>query len=127
MKLIYVASPYAGDVERNIAFAKKACRHVMEQGHAFFAPHLLYPQLLNDADPQERQAGLDMGLAMLPRCDELWCYGEHTSSGMRMEIEEANKLGIPIRRVREQDNIFFISEQKKFSAAAAPAPSLGMV
>ena len=38
--------------------------HVMNEGHAFFAPHLLYPQLLDDSNPQERQAGLDMGLAM---------------------------------------------------------------
>jgi hypothetical protein len=127
MKIIYVASPYAGDIQRNTAFAKKACRHVLEQGHAFFAPHLLYPQLLDDTDPQERQAGLDMGLAMLPKCDELWCYGDDTSSGMRMEIEEANRLSIPVRRGREQNNIFHIRESKEFSAAEAPTPSLGMV
>ena len=127
MKLIYVASPHAGDVERNIAFAKKACHHVLEQGHAFFAPHLLYPQLLDDTDPQERQAGLDMGLAMLPRCDELWCYGEHTSSGMRMEVEEANRLVIPVRRVWEQNGTFIMSEPQKHTVAEAPAPSLGMV
>lgn len=37
MKLIYVASPYAGDVEANTELAKRVCRHVMEQGHAFCA------------------------------------------------------------------------------------------
>lgn len=36
MKLIYMASPYAGDIEKNTEFAKKACRHVMNEGHAFF-------------------------------------------------------------------------------------------
>lgn len=25
-KLVYIASPYSGDVERNVAFAKAACR-----------------------------------------------------------------------------------------------------
>ena len=35
MKLIYVASPYAGDVEKNVEYAKQACRTVMESGHAF--------------------------------------------------------------------------------------------
>ena len=48
MKLIYVASPYAGDIERNTEFAKNACRFVMNEGYAFFAPHLLYPQVLNE-------------------------------------------------------------------------------
>ena len=108
MKLIYVASPYAGDAEKNIEFAKKACRHVMEQGHAFFAPHLLYPQLLDDSVPAERQAGLDMGIAMLSRCDELWCYGGHISFGMHCEMEEADRLGIPVRRVLELENGFVI-------------------
>jgi len=89
MKLIYVASPYAGDVERNVEYAKQACRTVMECGHAFFAPHLLYPSVLNDAVPEERQAGMDMGLAMLFRCDELWVFGPHISSGMQTEIADA--------------------------------------
>jgi hypothetical protein len=99
MKLICVASPYAGDMKKNIAFAKQACRYVMEQGHAFFAPHLLYPQLLDDANPQERQAGIDMGLAILSRCDELWVCGDRISPGMVQEIEQAKRLGIPIQYI----------------------------
>ena len=31
-KLVYIASPYSGDVERNVAFAKAACRYAMNQG-----------------------------------------------------------------------------------------------
>lgn len=99
MKLIYVASPYAGDVERNIEYAKQACRTVMESGHAFFAPHLLYPAVLNDAVPEERQAGIEMGLTLLHRCDELWAFGPCVSSGMQAEIAEAEQLRIPVRRM----------------------------
>jgi hypothetical protein len=127
MKLIYVASPYAGDIEKNIEFAKQACRHVMNKGHAFFAPHLLYPQLLNDAESIERQAGLAMGLAMLPRCDELWCYGDRISSGMQLEIEEAQCIGIPIRRVTEQESGFVIGNVIRIQQAAAPPQAMGMV
>ena len=127
MKLIYVASPYAGDIEQNTAFARKACRHVMSEGHAFFAPHLLYPQLLDDSKPQERQAGLDMGLAMLPRCDELWCYGDRISFGMHLEIEEAVRLGIPVCRVMEQENGFVIGRVKNTVPAEAPIQAMRMV
>ena len=126
MKLIYVASPYAGDIEQNTAFARKACRHVMNEGHAFFAPHLLYPQLLDDSKPQERQAGLDMGLAMLPRCDELWCYGDRISFGMHLEIEEAVRLGIPVRRVMELENGFAIGRAKGIEPAEAPQQAMRM-
>lgn len=58
MKLIYIASPYAGDVEVNTEFAKEACRFVMSEGHAFFAPHLLYSQVLDEGNPADRQLGL---------------------------------------------------------------------
>ena len=126
MKLIYVASPYAGDIEQNTAFARKACRHVMNEGHAFFAPHLLYPQLLDDSNPQERQAGLDMGLAMLPRCDELWCYGDRISYGMHLEIEEAVRIGIPVRRVMEQENGFAIGRANGTEPAEAPQQAMRM-
>ena len=127
MKLIYVASPYAGDIEQNTEFARKACRHVMNEGHAFFAPHLLYPQLLDDSNPQERQAGLDMGLAMLPRCDELWCYGDRISYGMHLEIEEAVRIGIPVRRVMEQENGLAIGTAKGTEPAEAPQQAMRMV
>lgn len=99
MKLIYVASPYAGDVEKNVEYAKQACRTVMESGHVFFAPHLMYPVVLDDARPEERQAGIEMGLTVLYRCDELWAFGETISSGMQAEIAEAERLRIPVRRM----------------------------
>ena len=127
MKLIYVASPYAGDIEKNTEFAKSACRHVMNEGHAFFAPHLLYPAILDEHQPEQRQLGLDMGIAMLSRCDELWCYGDHISLGMHLEIEEAGRLGIPVRRVTEQENDFTIGKVKSNAPAEAPALAMGMV
>ena len=129
MKMIYVASPYAGDIQKNTEFAKRACRHVMEQGHAFFAPHLLYPSLLCESVSAERELGLDMGLSMLPRCDELWCYGDHISHGMMAEIAEAQRLNIPTRRVMKQENGFAIGKVRSNTQAKAPEPTMvvGMV
>lgn len=98
-KLIYIASPYAGDVRRNVEFAKAACRYAMEQGHTPVAVHLLYPQFLDDGDPVQRAVGLTMGHRVLEACDELWVCGEHISSGMAAEITGAKRLGIPIRDV----------------------------
>ena len=125
MKIIYVASPYAGDIEMNTEFAKKACRHVMEQGYAFFAPHLLYPSILDGHQPEQRQLGTDMGHAMLQNCDELWCYGDRISHGMYLEIEEAQSIGIPVRRVMEQENGFIIGREK--TQVQAEAPFMAMV
>lgn len=97
MKLVYICSPYAGDVENNVRFAKAACRYAMKQGCAPIAVHLLYPQILNDAVPSERKAGIRMGLRVLASCEELWACGDTISHGMSCEIAKAGRLGIPVR------------------------------
>ena len=66
-------------------------------GTLFFAPHLLYPSILNDSRPDERRCGMEMGLAVLARCDELWVFGSVVSDGMVTEVREAERLGIPVR------------------------------
>lgn len=123
MKTIYVASPYAGDTKKNTEFAKKACQFVLEQGCGFFCPHLLYPNILDENNPKDRQLGMDMGLVMLTTCDELWCFGERISPGMMAEIEEAHKSNIPTRRVLETEQGFHIGEVKN----TAPTMQMGMV
>jgi hypothetical protein len=99
LKLVYICSPYAGNIEENIRFAKAACRYAMKQGCTPIAPHLLYPQFLNDAVPIEREAGIQMGLRVLASCEELWVCGNYISTGMEKEIAEAKRLGIPVRRI----------------------------
>lgn len=98
-KIVYIASPYAGDVEGNVAFAKAACRLAMEQGNTPVAAHLLYPQMLDDAVPEERELGIRLGLKLLEACSEMWLCGSRISSGMQKELEAAGRLGIPVRRI----------------------------
>ena len=100
MKLIFIASPYAGDIEKNIAYAKQACRHVLNEGNAFFCPHLLYPQILNDNNPEERKLGISLGKEVLAKCDELWVFGHSITSGMFEEIQFARAKGIPVKRIK---------------------------
>lgn len=102
-KLVYIASPYAGDVEKNIAFAKAACRYAMEQGCTPVAVHLIYPQLLNDSIPEEREMGIQMGLRVLKACDELWICGDRVSQGMQAEYQAAKALGMSIQYFTESE------------------------
>lgn len=102
MKLVYICSPYAGDIESNTRFAKAACRYAAEQDCAPVAVHLLYPQILDDAVPAQREIGIRMGLRVLASCDELWICGSRISHGMSCEIAKAERLGIPIRRITEE-------------------------
>ncbi len=97
MKIVYICSPLRGDIEQNIKAAKRYCREAVMEGAMPIAPHVYFTQFLDDAVPEERAAGMIMGLEMLRRCEEVWVYGEPTE-GMRAEIAEARKLGMPITR-----------------------------
>lgn len=125
MKLVYICSPLAGDIENNLRFARAACRYAADQGCAPIAVHLLYPQILNDAVPAEREAGIRMGLRVLASCEELWVCGNRISHGMRCEIAEAERLGIPIRTVSAeqiQSGIFIVAERLTRDVCAQNMP-----
>lgn len=95
--LVYICSPYRGDTEANAERAKGYCRFAVSKKAIPFAPHLLYPQFLDDADRNEREIGLGCGMAILKRCEQIWVFGERISEGMAGEISSAKKYGIPIR------------------------------
>lgn len=94
--LIFVCSPYRGDVNAHVKCARRHCRYVVKQGGIPFAPHLLFTQFLDDSKASERRKGMLMGAEMLKLCDELWVFGE-PSAGMQTEIDLAKCLGIPVR------------------------------
>ena len=102
-KVVYIASPLSGDVKRNLQFARQACRYAISEEMTPFCPHLLYTQMLDDSDPEERQLGIDMGNRMLRLCDELWLCGDRISPGMAGEKEMAERLGIPVRSVSTEE------------------------
>lgn len=117
-KLVYICSPYAGDVQNNVEFAKAACRYAMKQNYTPVAVHLLYPQFLDDNDPVQRATGLSMGHRVLEACDELWLCGSRISTGMAMELKEVQKLGISVREISAEQIQGGISMNKKYGVWA---------
>lgn len=99
MKKVYICSPYRGNIEANTANARAYCREAIMRGYNPIAPHLYYPQFLNEDAPIERQFGLFCGLYLLRECHEMWVYGDprEATEGMRAEINEAAGLGIEIK------------------------------
>ena len=95
--LVYIASPFAGEMEYNIAMARAYCRFAVSKGCIPLAPHLLFPQFMDDCDTEQRELGLVFALILLSKCDELWIFGERISEGMTVEIAKAKKLGMSIK------------------------------
>ena len=65
MRRVILESPYAGNVEENVAYARAAVRDSLLRGESPIASHLLYtqPGILKDDVPDERQLGIEAGLA----------------------------------------------------------------
>lgn len=99
--IVYICSPYAGDIDKNVKAAKDYSRFAVNKGYIPITPHLLFPQFLNDADPKERQLGLFFGNALMSKCSEVWVFGSNISSGMEAEIKRARWKNYRLRYFTE--------------------------
>ncbi len=88
-------------MEGNLKKAAAYCHAAAESGAVPIAPHLYFSAYLDDRIPEERTAGMQMGLHILRRCDELWVFGTPTE-GMKEEIKLAKSLHIPILYISEE-------------------------
>ena len=95
--IVYICSPYAGDVETNVKAAQRYSRFAVDSGYLPIAPHLLFPQFMNDGDPKERELAMFFGNVLMSKCAELWVCGDTVSSGMAAEIERAKRKNYIIR------------------------------
>ena len=84
-----------GDVEKNLKLATFAARVLIGSGYIPIAPHLYFPQFLDDNDQYERIKGIKMGVELMKECDRMWIIGTTITNGMEYEINEAKKAKIP--------------------------------
>ena len=99
--LVYICSPFSGKVKKNKKNARKYCRFALEQHTIPFAPHLLFPQFMDDNSSEERQLAMFMNMIMLGHCEELWVFGDSISAGMKQEIRKAERRHMKIRYFTE--------------------------
>lgn len=98
--LVYICSPYSGDVDANTAKARRYCRFAVDKGAIPMAPHLLFPQFMSDRT--ERELALFMDIVLMGKCEQLWVFGEERSYGMQAEIDKAKKRHMQIRYFTEE-------------------------
>lgn len=98
-RLVIIESPYAGDVEHNVAYAKAAVRDCLDRGEAPYASHLFFTQdgLLDDTVPEQRRLGIEAGLAWGERADATVVYEDlGITPGMKQGIGRAIAAGRPV-------------------------------
>jgi len=94
VKLVIVESPYAGDVEKHLAYVRAAMNHCLRLRETPFASHALYTQagVLDDNIPEQRKLGIEAGFAWGEVADAVLFYVDlGWSSGMRAGLERAKQ------------------------------------
>lgn len=94
--LVYVCSPFAGDTRANVALARCFSAALVERGCIPVTPHLLFPQFMDDADPDARELAMFMGRIVMSKCEQVWIYAPQVSAGMHEEARWARHLDLPI-------------------------------
>jgi hypothetical protein len=92
MRLAVIESPFAGDVETNLKYARAAMADSLSRGEAPIASHLLYtqPGILDDAKPGERELGIEAGLAWGRLAEITAVYADRgITPGMQQGIDRA--------------------------------------
>ena len=108
-KLVYICHPLSGDIKNNITAVRVICDAIVKQelpkrlltpssrnSVVPIAPHLLFPAFMDDDAQEQRDLALQWCLELVARVDEVWVFGWEVSAGMRLEIEKASALGIPV-------------------------------
>ena len=92
--VVIIESPYAGDVETHEEYARRCMYDSLMRGEAPYLSHMLYTQVLDDTNPDERKRGMEAGWAFIDRSDYTVVYQDYgLSSGMKGGIAVAEKLG----------------------------------
>jgi hypothetical protein len=99
MRRVMLETPFAGDVVRNLRYARACTRDCLLRGEAPFASHLLYPQpgILDDDKVDDRRLGMKAGFVWGLAADATVVYTDMgLSVGMLVGIAEAQDAGRPV-------------------------------
>ena len=96
MPVVYICSPYSGDIAGNTKKARRYCRYAVDEGFIPVAPHLMFPNFMSES---ERNLIMHMDLVLLTKCKELWICGDEITVGMMFEIDLACGRDLTIRLI----------------------------
>jgi hypothetical protein len=101
MQRVVIESPLSPSnghsFESNQDYARRCMLDSLNRGEAPYASHLLYTQMLDDFDEEERKLGMEAGFAWGEAANLVAVYLDRgMSSGMRQGIERARARGAKI-------------------------------
>ncbi len=91
------SAPTREGIVRNVSYAYLAARDCMVRNEAPLLSHLLYTQMLDDENPEDRAFGIDAGLLVGQIANRTALYVDlGVSRGMEYGIANAEKANRPV-------------------------------
>ncbi len=130
MKLVVIESPLKGDGSRSLAentvYARACLLDSLYRGEAPIASHLLHPQVLDDTVAEQREMGIQAGLAWADRAELGVFYLDHgESEGMRRARAFYATKGIPTEDRRILKDIGPVIERCRHCGGGGRAAGCG--
>ena len=92
-----VESPYRGNVARNKAYLDRCLLDSLNRGESPIASHKIWPSILDDENLEQRERGIEAGLAWVQVADLMVVYTDlGVSDGMENAMSRARRYGVPI-------------------------------
>jgi hypothetical protein len=106
MMKVVIESPFAGRNERNYKYLLRAMKDSFERNESPFASHIMYPPVLDDTIPEQRNQGIQAGFQWGMEAEAVVVYADYgISQGMAMGIEYYTRYGkrVIVRHIGEND------------------------
>ena len=103
--LVFFAHPVRGDVEGNLKRARASIKNLeaVNTHWTIVAPWILTCENYDDANEEERAAGIARNLRVIESCDYIFLAGGRVSEGMKQEKEHAEKHGLRVVDATQQE------------------------
>lgn len=72
--LVYICSPYSGDIDSNVELARALCAHAVLQHKIPLAPHLPFPQFMDGTDANDHELAMSFNRILLSEREAIWGY-----------------------------------------------------
>lgn len=110
--MLYVCSPYRGDIARNKEYARRLTKAALDNGFVPVTVHLYLTEVTNDDIPEERRRGMAAGIAILENCKYILVGDKYgISEGMKAELTLATLKGIIM--LYEKDGKTYLMDSKE--------------
>ena len=96
-KLVYICFDFKGNFKKDIMLANKYCKFAASKGVIALSPYMLCAEFTHPKNYTNPPFPPFIPLDIIPKCDELWCFGLNITNSIIDQLEKAHTFSKPIK------------------------------